>query len=84
MPSKVLKNILGRVGVGRLTSHESEEYKTRLEIFEGREMQRRVGEEVKEGDLVDFYMERGWHEGRVVEVRHESKGKILKIKSPQN
>jgi len=39
---------------------------------------------VKEGDLVDFYMERGWHEGRVVEVRNESKGKILKIKSPQN
>ena len=66
MPSKLLKNILGRVSAGRLSEDELEEYKKRRESFEEKEMQRRVSDEVRLGDFVDFYMDRGWHEGTVV------------------
>lgn len=66
LPSKLLRNILGRVSAGRLSGAELEEYKKRRESFEEKEMQRRVSDELRLGDLVDFYMDRGWHEGKVV------------------
>ena len=37
--------------------------------FEEKDKERRVTEDLSDGDLVDFYMAGSWHEGQVIDIK---------------
>jgi hypothetical protein len=66
MPSRLLNSLVARVSERSFSREETEEYEKRRESFQIKEAQRKLNSEIKIGDMVDFYMERGWHEGKIV------------------
>lgn len=54
-------------------------YQSRVQTFEEQETKRRISADLKEGDLVDYWKNRKWREGKVVSVDITPSGTVYKI-----
>ena len=54
-----------------------------METFHREDLKRRIASELKEGDLVDFWNNYRWREGKIVGVDNLSKITIYKVQAVQ-
>ena len=49
--------------------------------FEEKDKERRVSEDLSDGDFVDFYIAGSWQEGQVIDIKEERGEVIIVVKS---
>ena len=49
--------------------------------FEEKDKERRVSENLSDGDFVDFYIAGSWHEGQVIDIKEQRGEVVITVRS---
>lgn len=52
--------------------------------FEEKDKERRVSDDLSDGDFVDFYIDGAWHEGQVIDIKEERGEVVIIVRCTDN